>query len=91
MGETLALPRRAVCLQTIGWIKQVHSYWLRGLSTVPWELFGLNVEISGRLLRRGSSCIRTSRKLGRREGLGRAHRFGSYWGQGPRLSLCHHS
>lgn len=87
LGETLALPRRAEYLQTSGLIRQVRSNWRGSPSAVPWEPFQLNADNSGRLLRGGRSGIRASRKLGRRNCLGRAHRFGGCWGRGPRLAL----
>ena len=83
MGKTVALPRRAACLQTSGWVRQVHRNWHRDLSTVPWEPFGLNVEISGMLFRGSSSSIGASRELGRRKSQGTVHSCGSCWGKGP--------
>lgn len=62
--------------KTSRWVRQVHSNCPGGSRAVPWEPFGLNVENSGRLLGGGSPGIGASSKLGRRKGLGRAHRFG---------------
>lgn len=83
LGETPAPPRRAEYLQTSGLIRQVCSNWRGSPSAVPWEPFQLNVDNSGRLLRGGRSGIGASRKLGRRNGLGRAHGFGGCWASPP--------